>query len=138
MENPVADLLIAFLALTGGAITLYGLGLAFRPDFPGLTRLATDLLRIPRIQAWVYWPLCHFYNVLCLRRKLIITVTLVTIVMATLGTLVLKPLYSSTCIIKVEGDSGGLIDGLSLAPSGTSTSRQPPPQSAPPGYKFGK
>ena len=82
--------------------------------------------------------MCHFYNVLCLRRKLIITVTVATVVIAALYSLVLTPLYASTCRIKVEGERGELINGLSLAPSGTSVSSQPPTQSAPAGYNFGK
>jgi uncharacterized protein involved in exopolysaccharide biosynthesis len=72
--------------------------------------------------------------VLCLRRTLIVTVTLATVVIATLDSLVLTPFYASTCRIKIQGEN----DGLSGAPFGTSARSQLPHQSAPAGYKFGK
>ncbi|HEV2692273.1 MAG TPA: hypothetical protein VG347_05200 [Verrucomicrobiae bacterium] len=52
-----------------------------------------------------FWPMMRFYNVIMLRRRLVIVVVAITVAMVTLGTLSMRPIYSATCTIKVEMDA---------------------------------
>lgn len=50
----------------------------------------------------LHWSLWHAWNVICLRRWLIIAVALGCVLVTVLGCLALLPTYSATCIISLR------------------------------------
>ena len=64
-------------------------------------KLISDVRDIPRRLRWF---VLHAGNVICLRRWLIVaSVTCVTVV-TIIWSLVLRPIYSAACVVKVERD----------------------------------
>ncbi len=50
------------------------------------------------------WLLLHAWNVICLRRGLVLVVVCGVVLVAALGCIILRPMYSATCVISVERD----------------------------------
>ena len=59
---------------------------------------------IKELSLWPYWLLVHIWNVICLRRGLIILVTALTVVLVALVTFLICPTYSSTAHIFIRND----------------------------------